>query len=69
MDQIMQKNKTLFDEIEKVEKCLGGPRKAYHIEKKTRLFVDQVLRFVTEQFNTQSTPQIYIDMEVELRLF
>ena len=40
MSQIMQKNATLFNEIDKVEKCLGGPRKAYHIEKKTRMFVD-----------------------------
>ena len=69
MDAIIEKNETLFKEIEKVEKCLGGPRKAYHIEKKTRWFVDQVLRFVTEQFNTQEMPEIYIDMEVELRLF
>lgn len=60
----------LFVKLAEVEKCLGGRLKAYAIEKKTRMFVDQVLKYICEQLNSFSKEaQVYIDMEVEMKLF
>lgn len=52
---------------------LGGVNNCYNIEKKTRIFIDEILKFVCSTFNssdeTAKRPIIYTDMEVELKIF
>lgn len=52
---------------------LGGLDKCFTIEKKSRIFIDEVLKYVCSKFTQNSgvrdTPVIYTDMEVELKIF
>lgn len=50
---------------------LGGNKHCYSIEKKTRIFVDEVLKFAFAQFQCldQDYQIIRTDMEVELKVF
>jgi ribosomal protein S6 len=52
-----------------VEASLGGKTMAYQIEKKTRMFIDEILKYTCAQFNSNGQRWVYFDMEVEMRLF
>jgi hypothetical protein len=65
---------SLIEKLNKNLKFLGGFTKCYHNEKKTRVFVDTVLMHYIEStwsdnINVYQEPIIYLDMEVELKLF
>ena len=63
-----EETKRLLKRLNEVEKALGGRSKAYAIERKTRMFVDEILKSLCERL---SSPEysVYIEMEAELRLF
>ena len=63
----------LVKSLKAVEACLGGKQKAYAIERKTRMFIDEILKYLCLHFNTGDFKNegncVYIEMEAELRLF
>lgn len=49
---------------------MGGRDRCYSIEKKTRIFVDEVLKFVCKNINNgDADPIVYTDVETEIVLF
>jgi len=63
----------LVKSLKSVEACLGGKPKAFAIERKTRMFIDEILKHLFHRFNCDdfrnSGNCVYIEMEAELRLF
>lgn len=61
----------LFQRLKEVKEMLGGKQKAYSIEPKTRMFIDEILKVVSQKVNSQLSEgqKLFVDMEVEMRLF
>ena len=57
-----------------MEVALGGKKKAYAIERKTRMFIDEILKHLSTKFNDGAKKilkktSVYIEMENEIRLY
>jgi hypothetical protein len=64
----------LCTRLAEVEVALGGKKKAYAIERKTRMFIDEILKHLSTKFNDGAKKilkktKVYIEMENEIRLY
>jgi len=61
----------LCSKLAEVEVALGGKKKCYNIERKTRMFMDEILKHYTKLKNGahKDTNHVFIEVENEVRLY